>query len=516
MAIISTLWNNSTAEQRTYVAIAAAVVPLLYFAVKAVLPKIPSGVPGPYPWFLVGQTSELMKYAKDSLHKYMIYGHGKWGPIFAVPLFGPAYTVFVSHPEATKQILTDSANFGRGHDAWNAANSYFPNALFLAPPGPLWYRHRKLLMPAFGPSHLRLTRIAAQEIAGKVASEWRLSLEKAGQREIVVNLHDYFTAVAFDVIARIAFSRDVGAVESVGLHEYNKTMGMFDEVFKILQLRVFTPSLIWPLMGLGDHSPRVANLRASLQKFVKDIIADRRAAMSRGERNDKGGAEMDVLDRLLVNSAQANDDGEGLSEEEIAGETMGLFTAGHETTSNSLTCVVLALCENPDVMARLVAEIDKYYEDVNGEITYEVLLGQFKYLDCVIKEAMRLYPVIPGLARETLQPVEILGHVFPAKTQLIATFITMQRDPLYWTDPMTFNPDRWASPPVPGTFIPFGDGPNVCIGQKMANIEMRAVLVYLLRRFTLSKVEGQHVDFVMSITVGLKNGYKVKVAERNF
>ncbi|KAI8920458.1 cytochrome P450 [Entophlyctis helioformis] len=499
MAVISTLVNSISPLQRILIAAAAAAVPLLWMALSAVAKNPPKGVPGPFAWPLFGQMFSVAKYAQvGQLHTFFTEGFRKYGSIFAVPLAG-RYFVTTSDADAIKDILNNTGSFVRGENPWKATKDFIKYSLAILPTGPTWRRHRKLMQPAFGPSHLRQTVDAATEVANKIKAEWTSVMAATGEKTIVVDAYKYMGAAALDVISKIAFSKDDGAVGSITKKESSK--------------RLFSAPAMWSWMGISSSSPRVTSLRDSSQAFVMDVIAERRAATSLGEHQAKGKWDMDVLDRFLQNSAELNPDGERLSEDEIIGETLTMFVAGHETTANSMTFIIMVLCQNSDVMAKVVAEIDRVYAAIDGTVTTENLF-EFKYLDWVIKETMRLYPVVPFIARESAKPVTLMGHTFPAKTSVLSNIMNLHRNPKYWTDPDTFNPDRWALPPVPGSYLPFGEGPMVCIGQKMANIEMRVVMINLLRCFTFEMVRDQKLEFVTTSTYGLKNGFKVNVTER--
>ncbi|KAI8928434.1 cytochrome P450 [Entophlyctis helioformis] len=478
-------------------------MPLLWMALKAITPSPPKGVPGPYPWPIVGQTFDLVKFANGKMHDYLVACFHKYGSIFAVPMLG-TYMVMVSDADAIKELMTNTDSFVRGDMAWEAAKGYFDNVLPVMPSGAMWHRHRKLMQPAFGPIHLRQAVIASGDIVDKFTADWQSIMAKTGSKTVVVDMYKYMSAGALDIITKIAFSKDPGAVESISKGEHNKLGHMFEEIVAILQLRIFTPPALWWWSGLSSNSPRVTSVREQTQRFVKDVIAERREAMRRGEHDEKSKWEMDVLDRLLQS---------GLSEEEIIGESLGLFLAGHETTANSMSFIILCLCQHPDIMAKVVDEIDRVVAKLDGNITIENLF-EFRYLDWVVKETQRYHTVLPFIARESAKPVTLMGHKFPAKIAFSMLLNNVHRNPKHWTDPDTFNPDRWALPPVPGSFVPFGEGPMMCIGQKMANIEMRVVVINILRRFTLELVPDQKLEFITTMTYGLKNGFKVKVTER--
>ncbi|KAI9203846.1 cytochrome P450 [Polychytrium aggregatum] len=100
------------------------------------------------------------------------------------------------------------------------------------------------------------------------------------------------------------------------------------------------------------------------------------------------------------------------------------------------------------------------------------------------------------------------------KTNVVLVVSHLHRNPKYWKDPNTFNPDRWSEPIVPGSFLPFGDGPMNCIGQKMANIETKVFLIRTLQRYNLKLLDPSQLRIIFSATQGYKDGVDVLVERR--
>lgn len=132
------------------------------------------------------------------------------------------------------------------------------------------------------------------------------------------------------------------------------------------------------------------------------------------------------------------------------------------TTANSLTFAILELCRFPRVLAKLEKEIfDVLGKD--GRLTQDNL-PQLKYAEQVVKETLRLDPVVSGIPRQTARKLDILGHSIPAGVGVIAAVRAIHRDERYWESPLEFRPERWDNGFVPqaGTYLPFGAGPMNC------------------------------------------------------
>jgi cytochrome P450 len=125
----------------------------------------------------------------------------------------------------------------------------------------------------------------------------------------------------------------------------------------------------------------------------------------------------------------------------------------------------------------------------------------------VVKETFRLTSVVQFLQRRPAEDVTILGHVIPKGTAILLTVQNLHTDAKYWKDPQVFNPERFADLTItPGMYIPFGDGPHNCIGQKMAMIEMKILVIEILRKFHVAMAPGKPVQLLTSITHGPKHG----------
>ena len=146
----------------------------------------------------------------------------------------------------------------------------------------------------------------------------------------------------------------------------------------------------------------------------------------------------DLLDLLL--EAVDDDTGKGMDEEELFGQTFIFLFAGHDTSSLGLSWTLHFLALNPDVQEKLRREVQ---ESLNGkEGTWETY-ASMKYLAAVINESLRLRPPASIYRRKTIQDDNILGYNIPADSMIILSPYVLHRKPEYWSDPETFNPDRF-------------------------------------------------------------------------
>ncbi|KAL2920320.1 hypothetical protein HK105_200398 [Polyrhizophydium stewartii] len=489
-------------------ALAAAAAAALVFAL--VQPLLERGPPGPYPWPFVGILPQAFNYIREGrIHDYIDAAMARYGPIVRLRLFGQSMNI-VSDVESSRRIL-NSSEFLREDYLHNATKDVFCYLLIVMPSGEMWKKHRKLLQPAFGPSHLRHVVQVSHQVVSEMADGWAKMAAASSDKATIVDVHKYFASLTLDVIGQVAFTHQFGGVRSMLSGKDNEGLKSFQALTRAAQLRVAIWPILWHVFGIARTSPFIVKTHQDALKSVMAVLSERKKELAdNGGKCPRSSKDMEVLDRLL---STTDEGGERFTEEEIIGEIVGFIFAGHETTANTLSFIFLQLCTHPRVMAKLVAEIDEVYPTLGGELTIENM-AHFKYLDCVIRESQRFNSVVGSVSRISTQPTEIHGYQFPAGSRFSVRIRSIHRNPLYWKDPDEFIPERFLEPIVPGSFLPFGDGPMNCIGQKMANIEMRAVLINLLRRFTFEYVEGQRLRYVTSITHGLKDGLKVRATER--
>jgi len=220
----------------------------------------------------------------------------------------------------------------------------------------------------------------------------------------------------------------------------------------------------------------------------------------------------DLLSLLI----QARDeDGGQMSDRQLRDELTTIMLAGHETTANALAWLWMLLSQNPDVERKLVTEVQTVLGDRLPTLTD---LPQLRYTDCVIKEALRLYPPLFSIARAPNQDYTLDGYCIPANHIVMFSPWVMHRSAHYFPEPQRFQPERWEQDlekQLPkGVYFPFGDGPRVCMGKSFALMELVLILTTIVQKFQLTLVANQLIEPLPSMTLRPKTGIQVKVNHR--
>jgi cytochrome P450 len=242
------------------------------------------------------------------------------------------------------------------------------------------------------------------------------------------------------------------------------------------------------LLGrLGNDRSRAQQFerrRQAVDELLYAEISRRREGADLEERDD-------VFSALLT---AEDEDGRRLTDREVRDELVTLLLAGHETTATGLAWTFDLLLRTSDALARAREREDAY-------------------LDAVVKESLRVRPVIPGVGRVVSgEPFQLNGYVIPPGVEINPSIRMIHRRGDLYPDPRRFNPDRFLGSEAPDTYtwVPFGGGSRRCLGASFAQMEMRIVIARVLERTSLEAAdpEPDEIQF-RGITLSPKNGVRV-------
>jgi cytochrome P450 len=347
-------------------------------------------------------------------------------------------------------------------------------------------RQRRLAQPAF-----HRTRVAAYgqvmaHFAERRAARWRDGETLDVSREMA--------AYTLAVVGKTLFDADIEGEA----HEIGDALSAAIAAFSFSVLPFGELLFRLPLPAVR----RFRRGRERMDATIYRMIEERRAS---GE--DRG----DLLSMLLL-AHDTEGDGTGMSNLQLRDEAMTLLLAGHETTANQLTWTFYLLSQNPDVEARLHAEIDALGDAPLGAED----VGRLPYARAVIAESMRLYPPAWIVGRRTLNEYQLGDYVIPPRTYVLMSQWIVHRDPRWWDDADVFRPERW----LPGgsaldaarpkfSYFPFGAGTRVCIGEQFAWMEGVLALATIARRWKLRLVAGHPIVPQPIITLRSKHGMRM-------
>lgn len=400
---------------------------------------------------------------------------------------GTRLAYLLNHPDYLEYVfVTNHRNFIKHTFFWRHVPAIFGQGL-LTSEGDFWLRQRRLAQPAF---HRK--RVAAY---GDVMVRYTERMLDAWRHGETRDVHEEMMGLTLKIVAKVLFDADVDAeVAEVGR--------AFDAATKEIAVRFRRP------FRIPDAIPLPGNLRyrtavRRLDRLVYRIIASRREKALDGD---------DLLSTLLL---ARDEDGRGMSAKQLRDEAITLLLAGHETTALTLSWTWYLLSQHAAVERRVVEEIERVAGSRSPAAADHVRL---RYTEAVVQEAMRLYPPAYVIGREAVRECQIGGYHVPAGTTLFMSPWVLHRDPRYFDDPNTFNPDRWVdglAERLPRhVYHPFGGGPRLCIGKAFAMVESVLLLATIARRFRLTWLDTHPVTPFPTITLRPAGGVWVRLTER--
>ncbi|XP_068084560.1 cytochrome P450 6j1 [Anabrus simplex] len=187
-----------------------------------------------------------------------------------------------------------------------------------------------------------------------------------------------------------------------------------------------------------------------------------------------------------------------LEEDDFVAQAFGFLAAGFETSSTTMSFALYELSLQPEIQNRLRQEIQSVLEKNNGQLTYDGL-QEMIYLDMVVSETLRKYPVLPFLDRKVLQPYTLPGTNFTLDKGdvVIISLSGIHYDPQYYPNPQRFDPERFTEENKRSrpnySYMPFGEGPRICIGMRMGLLQAKAGLAHLIANFEVAPCQGTPV-----------------------
>ncbi|KAL1768670.1 cytochrome P450 3A31 [Sigmodon hispidus] len=354
-----------------------------------------------------------------------------------------------------------------------------------------WKRIRALLSPTFTSGKLK-EMFPIIEQYGDILVRY---LRKEAERGKPVTMKEAFGAYSLDVIMSTAFGVSVNSINNpkdpfLENAKKNLNFDFFDPLFMSV---VLFPFLI-PLYEMLNVSLFSKDSITFFKKFVKRMRENR--------LDSKQKHRVDFL-QLMMNTHSNSKDKEShkaLSDMEIIAQSVIFIFAGYETTGSTLAFTLYLLATHPDVQKKLQEEIDTALPN-KAPPNYDNIM-EIEYLDMVLNETLRLYPVTNRLERVCKTDVKIGGVFIPKWSIVMVPVYVLQHDPQHWTEPEEFHPERFSKENKgnisPYVFLPFGTGPRSCIGMKFALMSMKLVLTKVLQNFSFQPCKETQIPMKLN------------------
>ncbi|SLN70571.1 cytochrome P450 [Ruegeria meonggei] len=431
----------------------------------------------------------LKLFRKDLLSAQPQRLYRAWMAEFRTPFFR---SYLVNQPHLVDTVLKQRPDdFPKSNRISEGLRPLLGNSVFLTN-GETWKRQRRIIDPAFEGGRLKDTFPAMLGAAQACVERLR------DQTGTVVECEETTSHAAADVIFRTLFS--VPIEDEVAAQVFDKFQD-YQRQQPLLNLAAFMPIPRWV--------PRVHS--RTTRRNAKDIKAlITRLTSERAELIAKRQAPDDLATKIMTTPDPET--GRCFDTREMVDQVAIFFLAGHETSASALAWTLYLVALYPEWQEKLSAEAQAL------DASDFAAVSKLRLSRDVFREALRLYPPVPMMVRETTSPEHFRGRDVPTGSQIVLSPWHLHRQERLWDRPDEFDPTRWSTENGKScqrtAYIPFSAGPRVCTGAGFAMIEGPLLLSTLLRHFRFEVVEGRTPVPVAHLTVRSKDGIWLRVVER--
>ncbi|KAK7324466.1 hypothetical protein VNO77_28029 [Canavalia gladiata] len=420
--------------------------------------------------------SKPMNLSDDIVPRVSPYFHqsfNKYGKNSFIWL-GPIPSVSLLDPELIKDVLNKIHDFPRPdpHPIGKLLATGLANY-----EGEKWSKHRKIINPAFNLEKLKIMLPIFFRSCNDLITKWEGMLSSDGSCEM--DVWPFLQKLTSDVISRAAF----GSSYEEGIRIFQLQREQMELALKVI-FNIYIPG--WRFLPTPTNR-RMKEIDKDIKASLKGIINKREKALKAGEATKD-----DLLGILLESNHKEiqeheNDKNVGMSLEEVIEECKLFYFAGQETTSVLLVWTMVLLSRYPDWQARARDEVMQVFGNQKPDFDG---LSNLKIVTMILYEVLRLYPPAIWLTRTVQKDVKLGNLTLPAGVQIFLPIVSVQRDCEFWgDDAKEFNPERFSEGVLKATngrvsFIPFGWGPRICIGQNFSLLEAKMALSLILQHFS--------------------------------
>ncbi len=389
--------------------------------------------------------------------------------------------LLVNAPDEVARVLSDPDRLFPKNDLMvGALLPLVGNSIFTSN-GPTWHQQRAMIDPAF--SHMRINRAFGSMAAA--VDDYETTLDQLAHSGESFSLDGAMSHLTSDIITRTIFSQSLAS---------GPARAVFD-AFTVWQRSVANVEirrlLFDPPFKQIAQPPHVVAACQRIRGHIGTLI-DERLAPGASPLDDIAGAAINARDAAT---------GARFSREELVDEIGLFFLAGQETTASALTWAFFLLSQHRETVERMRAEIATVVGE--GPVEFEHV-KRLTFVRNVFRETMRLYPPITFIPRVAAEQTTIGGRRVRRGTMVMVSPWTLHRHLTLWDKPDRFDPDRFSPDRersiTPGTYLPFGGGPRICVGAAFATIESTLILARVVRRFDLDVLDAAAVEPISRLT----------------
>ncbi|MFN3281577.1 MAG: cytochrome P450 [Tabrizicola sp.] len=423
----------------------------------------------------------LRAFRRDILSSQPARLYRAWMAEFRTPFFE---SYLCNDPALVRRVLDERPqDFPKSDRVTEGLRPLLGRSVFVTN-GEEWLRQRRIIDPAFEGGRLR-------EVFPAILAAAEAAVARMGEGEVEIELAASHAAA--DVIFRTLFSIPIeDRVAQAVFHAFRA----YQRSAPILNLGAFLRLPTWvPRLHRGATRRSAREIRG----LIAGLTAERAAAIAAGT------APQDLATRIMTTPDPTT--GRPFGTAEMVDQVAIFFLAGHETSASALGWALYLLATHPEVQERVAAEAESLRPEFGT-------LAGLRLTRDVFREALRLYPPVPMLVRETLHAEEFRGRRVRRGAQVVISPWHLHRHERLWDRPDAFDPDRWAGEVPKGGYLPFSRGARVCPGAGFAMLEGTLILAHLVRAFRFEALPDRVPVPVAHLTVRARDGIWLRVSRR--
>ncbi|ODM95080.1 Cytochrome P450 4c3 [Orchesella cincta] len=445
----------------------------------------------------------------------------KYGTVFGVWIGNFIPYIFVADPNCAEKLLSTMNHIDKGKYDYSLLYEWLGTGLLTATRSK-WSSRRKMLTPSF---HFKILE-DFMPVFNEQATILLDCLDKKESTGKSFDIFPYITRCTLDIICETAMGKRINTQTSSINKDYFEAVNGMCEL--ILQKNTQPWLRFPPIYYMSSVSTRERAYLKKLKGFTLSVIkskkADREKQKSEAGNKKKqtdgdsvyGKERKTFLDLLL----DASENGDGLTDADMREEVDTFMFEGHDTTAANLGWTTMLLAAHPECQKKVQDELEEIFQDDPTRDVSTADVAKMKYLECCVKESLRLYPSVPLIMRQVDYDFKLDdGRVIPkGSTAMIAIYFN-HRHPDHFPEPLKFKPERFlienTTKRHPYCYVPFSAGPRNCIGQKFALLEEKVVLAKLFRTYWMKATEKmEDVIPVPDVILRPKNGVNVALYKR--
>ncbi|XP_029344467.1 cytochrome P450 4C1 isoform X2 [Acyrthosiphon pisum] len=470
--------------------------------------KLDSKMKGPPAYPIIGSALELLGTPEQVINVLLGFYNNYGSEPFKVWL-GPFFGVYIIKPEDVQIVLNNSKALQKDR-FYEFIKNIFGEGLLTAPVDK-WRKHRRLITPLFNANLLSQFFPVFNE-KNKILIR---NLKKELGKTQPFDLWDYIAPTTLNLICQNAMGYNLDSHSQCG-SEFEKAMIKASELDSI---RIYKPwlfpniffSLFLRLQGQSNVFKTLKKLPLKMINEKKEVFAQKKIVKETIVMNNTDGEKKNLkvfLDTLF----ELNETGANFSDNDILDEVVTMMIGGSETSAITLCFSLLLLAIHPDIQNKVYDEIYDVLGDGDQTITTEDTI-KLVYLEQVLKETLRLFPVLPLVIRKLQDDVKI------STTCYIAPLFT-HRDCDSYPNPLNFNPENFSQENISKrhkySFIAFSGGPRGCIGSKYAMLSMKVMMSMFLRNYSVhTNCKFNDIKLKLDLLLRSANGYPVFIQSRD-